>query len=185
MDTRLSRWRCINIFEAARSVMVRNIANAITFYHMTSFKLPDSTIRKMNSSHQKFWRKKKSNKGKQLISWNNVNIPKEDSSLGFRDLHLFNKAFLAKSAWRLCTDHTSDCVKSLQAKYFRDGQVFNIKKRVNSTWSWTSIISELDFIKKYNFWCIFNGQNLLIWKHDWMIGPTEPPIPKNGVTNHG
>ncbi|XP_026400051.1 uncharacterized protein LOC113295938 [Papaver somniferum] len=107
----------------------------------------------------------------------------KEGGLGFRDLHLFNRALLAKSAWRLCTDQTSICAKSLQEKYFPDGQVSNIKKSKNTTWSWTSISSEINFILKFSFWSLGNGHKILIWKNNWVHGMHEPPIPKQGAIN--
>lgn len=44
-------------------------------------------------------------------------------------MHIFNKALLAKSAWKLASDTDSMMVKSLQAKYFVDGDLFNLKKK--------------------------------------------------------
>lgn len=130
MVNKLARWRCVNMSEAARSIMVKNINNAIPVRHMISFKLPDSTISKMNSTQQAFWRNKKTNRGKHFISWRNVNKPKEEGGLGFRDLHTFNKALLEKSAWKLCTDDFSICSKSLQDKYFPDGRLLNLSKAI-------------------------------------------------------
>ncbi|XP_026416236.1 uncharacterized protein LOC113311639 [Papaver somniferum] len=181
MDNRLSKWRCINMSEASRSVTVRNVTNVIHAHHMTSFKLLETTINKKNSTQQKFWRKKKTNKVRKLVTWKSVNAPKEDGGLGFRDLQIFNRALLAKSAWRICTDQTSICSKYPQAKYFPNGDMFNLKKCSSTTWSWTSISSELNFIQKYSIWSISNGHSILIWKHNWVQGLDVPPTPRIGA----
>lgn len=164
--------------------MIKNVTNALPVHHMISFKLPDATINSLNSTQQKFWRKKKINKGKPAISWKKVSKPKEEGGLGFRDLKLFNRALLAKSAWKLCTDDTSICALSLKARYFSDGKVFNIKDNPNSTWSWRSTSSELMFIKKYSCWSVGNGQKILIWNYRWISELPEPPIPKHGVNDY-
>ncbi|XP_026459755.1 uncharacterized protein LOC113360462 [Papaver somniferum] len=169
--------------EAGRSVMVRNVTNAIPVYHMLSFKLPDVTIKKMNSIQQTFWRKKKTNKGRPPISWKNANKPKEEGGLGFKDLKLFNRALLAKSAWRICTDNTSICAQSLKAKYFSDGRIFDSKENSNFTGSWKSIRSELPFIKNNTCWCIGNGKTILIWSYKWIPELSTRPSPKQGCSN--
>ncbi|XP_026397119.1 uncharacterized protein LOC113291845 [Papaver somniferum] len=149
MEARLTKWRCFNMSEAARSVMVRGVTNAIPVHHMLSFKLPDSTIKKMNSTQQMFWRRKRVKQGK-------------------------------------ATDNLEKCECSKRrrrAKYFPDGQVSNIKKGKNTTWSWTSISYEINFILKFSFWSLGNGHKILIWKHNWVHGMHEPPIPKQGAIN--
>lgn len=160
MEARLTIWSRINISEAGRSVMIRNVRNSIPFHHMVSFKIPDDTISKMNSIQQKFWKNKKTNKGKHYIVWRNVNKAKEEGGLGFKDLETFNRALLAKSSWKLCSEDTSVCARSLKAKYFPD--FFNIQEHTKATWSWRSISFELHFIKKYNIWVVGDGRKILI-----------------------
>ncbi|XP_026452021.1 uncharacterized protein LOC113352416 [Papaver somniferum] len=184
MENIMSRWCSTNMSEDGRSFMVRNVTNVIPVHHMISFKLPDVTINKMNSTHQKIWRKNKTNKGNPPISWKNVSTPKKEGGLGFRILKLFNIALLAKSACRLCTDNTSMCTLSLRAKYFPDGKIFDIKDNSNSTCSWRSIISKLSFIKNYSCWSIGNGQTVLIWSYRWIPELLTPPTPKFGVNNY-
>ena len=41
----------------------------------------------------------------------------EGGGLGFRDLHLFNLAMLARQGWRLIQDPDSLCGQILRAKY--------------------------------------------------------------------
>ncbi|XP_026378620.1 uncharacterized protein LOC113273067 [Papaver somniferum] len=184
MDTILASWIAINISEDGRSVMVRNVTNALPVHHMISFKLADAIINSLNSSQQKFWRKKKTNKGKPAISWKHVSKPKEEGGLGFKDLKLFNRGLLAKAAWRLCTDTTYVCAQSLKAKYFPDVRVFDIKDNPNSTWSWRSLSSELHFIKKYSCWSIGDGHKVQIWNYRWIPELEVPPTLKNGATNY-
>lgn len=101
MGHRFSKWSSTNISEAGRSVMVRNVSSAIPTHHMTSFKLPDTTINKMEAVQQKYWKKKYYCKGNHVISWKRTQRPKEEGGLWFRDLKFFNRALLAKSAWKI------------------------------------------------------------------------------------
>ncbi|XP_026415802.1 uncharacterized protein LOC113311168 [Papaver somniferum] len=147
MDHKFSNWSGSNMSEAARSLMIKNVSNAIPIHRMTSFKLPDVTIKRMSSKQQQFWRNKKSCRGNYIITWRRTQKPKEEGGLGFRDMHIFNKALLAKSGWKLSSITDSMMVQSLQAKYFQDGNLFNLKKNYNTTWSWRSMSSELKFVQ--------------------------------------
>ncbi|XP_026396933.1 uncharacterized protein LOC113291637 [Papaver somniferum] len=123
MEKRLSKWNSTNLSEPGRSVMVKHVLNAIPVHHMTSFKLPDQTIKEINTMQGKFWRTNDSNKGA-IISWTNLSRDKEDGGLGFRDLECFNKALLSKSAWRLCTISDDLWSKAMGAKYYPNDDIF-------------------------------------------------------------
>jgi hypothetical protein len=45
--------------------------------------------------------------------------------MGFKDLHLFNQALLAKQAWRLIAFPDNLCAKLLKAKYYPDGELMD------------------------------------------------------------
>lgn len=52
-------------------------------------------------------------------------VPKDQGGMGFRDLHCFNLAVLAKQAWRLLDNPDSLCATILRFKYFPDGDLMN------------------------------------------------------------
>ena len=54
---------------------------------------------------------------------------KENGGLGFRDLHLFNLAMLARQGWCLLTNPESLCAQVLRAKYFPDGDIMKVQER--------------------------------------------------------
>ena len=45
-------------------------------------------------------------------------VTKNRGRMGFRDLHAFNLAMLAKQVWRLIINPNSLCAKILNAKYY-------------------------------------------------------------------
>lgn len=57
------------------------------------------------------------------MSWEKMMLPKEQGGIGFRDLHSFNMAMLARQVWRLIEVLDSLCARVFQAKYFPEGDV--------------------------------------------------------------
>jgi hypothetical protein len=56
--------------------------------------------------------------------------------MGFRDIHCFNLAVLAKEAWRLITHPDSLCATILKAKYYPNEDLLsvNLEKEASFTW---------------------------------------------------
>ena len=59
------------------------------------------------------------------VSWQKLTMSKAQGGLGFRDMHIFNQALLAKQAWRLV--QRPDCLyaRVLKAKYFPKGNLLD------------------------------------------------------------
>jgi hypothetical protein len=65
--------------------------------------------------------------GKKLL------MPKWLGGLGFRDLHLFNQALLARQTWRLIQFLDSLCAILLKAKYYPRGNIFGAHIKSDSS----------------------------------------------------
>jgi hypothetical protein len=76
---------------------------------------------------QFWWSQQEDEHRAHWISWEKMMRPKEEGGLGFRDLHSFNLAMLARQGWRLIQSPNSLCSKVLRAKYFEDGDILNAK----------------------------------------------------------
>ena len=55
--------------------------------------------------------------------------------MGFRDIHAFNMALLAKQGWRLQQNHESLFYEVYKAKYF----LINTKYGSNPSYAWRSV----------------------------------------------
>lgn len=75
------------------------------------------------------------------LSWTKLTIPKHDGGLGFRDIHAFNMAMLAKQAWRLLTWPDSLCAQILKAKNFPTRSVLEETLRSGMSYIWRKILS--------------------------------------------
>jgi hypothetical protein len=108
--------------------------------------------------------------GKHKIHWlskEQMLKPKE-GGLGFRDIHLFNLAMLAKQIWRIRQQPDSLCSRVLKAKYFPHTSVLEAKPKAGMSYTWRSILGGLDVVKKGMIWRIGDGVGINIWSDPWI-----------------
>jgi hypothetical protein len=61
--------------------------------------------------------------------------PKFNGGLGFRDMHLFNKAMLAKQVWRLQTNPDPLVGQVLKARYYPNTYILHSVQGRNSSYT--------------------------------------------------
>ena len=81
--------------------------------------------------------------------------------MGFRNLHAFNLAMLAKEGWRLLTRLDSLISRIYKARYFLFSDFLNAQLGCNPSYAWWSIHSSLEVIQE--------GQKVVSWK--WQNNP--------------
>ena len=109
------------------------------------------------------------------------NLVKERGRIGFRYLYAFNKAMLARQAWRLANAPNSMCARALSAKYFPNGRIMNARSTSGMSYSWRSILKGLKLLKEGVIWRIGNGENVEIWHDPWIpIGKIRRPATSRG-----
>ncbi|XP_026459145.1 uncharacterized protein LOC113359779 [Papaver somniferum] len=107
--------------------MVKTVLNVVPMYQMSTFKIPKTLIKKLDTLQRKFWWGYKSNRGLNLIGWHNMCISKDFGGLGFRDLEMLNHALLTKIAWRICQNSDHLLTRLLKAKYFKKEDFLHIE----------------------------------------------------------
>lgn len=88
--------------------------------------------------------------------------------MGFRDIHCFNLALLAKQAWRLLDNSESLCATILRAKYFPEGDLMSASLKKGSSFTWQSIMAGVDSLRNGYIWRVGTGQNINIWRDAWI-----------------
>lgn len=136
---------------------------------MSMFILLRKICHRIKTSMSKFWwgRMNKEN-GISWQKWKSLGDTKFQGGLGFRDIMAFNKALLAKQIWRLIQYPTSLASQILKAKYYPRSTVLATKVGRNPTLIWHSISSSIDLIREGTLWRIGNGQQVNIWKDNWL-----------------
>jgi hypothetical protein len=111
------------------------------------------------------------------FAWWKMCVPKNQGGMGFRDLHCFNLAMLAKQVWRLISEPDSLCASVLRAKYFSDGDIINCQLKKGSSYTWQSIWAGIQSFKRGYVWRVGDGNNINVWSDPWI-----PSSPNRRVT---
>uniref|UniRef100_A0A8R7R8A6 Uncharacterized protein n=1 Tax=Triticum urartu TaxID=4572 RepID=A0A8R7R8A6_TRIUA len=104
---------------AGKKILIKAVAQTVPVFAMACF---DLTKTLCNQISEMICRYSWSNMDKEhkihWVSREHMMLPKKDGGLGFRYLHVFNKAMLARQAWRLANAPNSLCARVLSAKYY-------------------------------------------------------------------
>ena len=102
------------------------------------------------------------------VSWERLTTSKQNGGLGFRNLHSFNIAMLARQAWRWLHNPNALCARVLSAKYYPDGQILNAKPARGMSYTWKSILKGINLLNKGIIWRVGNCKSINIWNDPWI-----------------
>ena len=88
--------------------------------------------------------------------------------MGFRDLHSFNLAMLAKQCWRLLQNPDSLCARVLSAKYYPNGDILKAGPKKGASFTCQSIVEEIKTFKRGCIWRIGSGAHINLWDDPWI-----------------
>ena len=121
---------------------------------------------------QFWWGDEDQQKHMHWFAWWKMCVAKKEGGMGFRDLHCFNLAMLAKQCWRLISEPDSICATVLRAKYFPSGDILNCQLKKGSSFTWQSVWAGIQTFKRGHIWRVGDGVNINIWDDCWI--PTSP-----------
>ena len=117
-------------------ILLKAVAQSIPSYAMSVFKLPKGICKAITDEMAGFWwGDSEEKKRMHWFAWWKLCILKRKGGLGFRDLHSFNLALLAKQSWRLLQNSDSLCAKVLSTKYYPDGNIPNAGPKKGSSFT--------------------------------------------------
>lgn len=90
--------------------------------------------------------------------------------MGFKNLHAYNLAMLAKQGWRLLTSPTSLIARLFKAVYFPEGSFLTAELGESPSFSWRSIFNARHVLCAGLLWRIGSGDHVRIWQDDWIPG---------------
>lgn len=101
----------------------------------------------------RYWWDQQKGKNKCLwLNWEQLSSNKRSGGLGFRDLHIFNIAMLARQSWRLLKYPDSLCATVLKAKYFLQSSILEAMPKQGMSYTWRSILKGCLLMKEGIIW---------------------------------
>ena len=142
---------------------------ALPTFTMGVFKMSLSFCEKYERLIREFWWGQEDGHHKvHWMAWDKLTKPKRGGGIGFRDMHLFNQALLARQGWRLLQKPDSLCAKVLKSKYYPNGELLDTVFASDASQSWRGIEFGLELLKKGLIWRVGNGKSIQIQRDQWI-----------------
>ncbi|CAL2240124.1 unnamed protein product [Prunus armeniaca] len=130
----------------------------------------------------RYWWGKSGRKGIHWLGWRKLCKPKCLGGLGFKNFEAFNKAMVAKQAWRILEKPTSLVVKILKARYFPHDDFMQASLGSSSSMIWKSILWGREVIEDGLIWRVGNGASIRVFQDRWIPKPfTFKPLTDRGL----
>ncbi|XP_066396356.1 uncharacterized protein [Miscanthus floridulus] len=127
---RIQGWKERLLSRAGKEILIKAVAQAILVFAMGCFDITKELCNQISAMVARFWGNNQDKEGSMhWIGWEKLVCSKAEGGLGFRDLHSFNMAMLAKQAWRLLQNPTSLCARLMKAKYYPSSDVMKAEAR--------------------------------------------------------
>lgn len=111
------------------------------------------------------------------MSWDRLCASKKNEGMGFKRLHLFNIALLAKQGWRISIGPASLMARVLKARYFPHTSFLDAKIGGRANYGWSSIMAGHKLIKDRIWFRVEKGENVFVYNDSWL--PTSSPYTRN------
>jgi hypothetical protein len=166
---KISGWKEKLLSYGGREVLIKSVAQAIPTYVMSCFLLPKVLCHEMEGLIRKFWWGQRYDEHKMAwVGWKSLCLSKSKGGMGFRNLHSFNLAMLAKQGWRLSQNQNSMAYRVYKSKYFPTGNLLQAPVGHNPSYAWRSIWNALEVIRQGSRWRVGNGIRINIWEDRWL-----------------
>lgn len=181
---RIQGWKMKLLSSAGKDTLIKAIAQAIPTYAMSCFDLTKNLCDEISRMICRYWWSQQDKERKiHWVAWPKMSSRKEKGGLGYRDLHLFNLAMLARQAWRLIQVPDSLCARLLKARYRPYGDLVGAREGPGISYSWRSLLRGLKALENGIIWRVGDGSQIRIWDDPWIpVGVTRRPRTPRGAT---
>ena len=174
---RSQSWTIRFLSGAGKHVMLQSVLTSLPTYSMSTFKIPSSLCRRIQSILTTFWWDSSPDKRKiAWVAWSVMVRPKCLGGLGFKNIEDYNDSLLGKLSWRLQSNPNSLLAQVLKGKYFPDCSFLESVDKTGSSHGWTSIQVGKEVLKKGLGFIVGSGENISVWSDHWLssLSPSAP-----------
>lgn len=173
---KIQGWKHRHLSRAGKEILLKTVAQSMPNYAMSVFLLPLDLCNDLEKMMNAYWWGGNTNqsKGIEWMCWKCLCNRKHNGGLGFRTLHDFNIALLAKQGWRLMTNQNSLMARVIQARYYPHKSFLEAKLGHNPSYLWRSILAAQDLNRRGYRWRIGVGHNVSVWNDPWLPDDTNP-----------
>ncbi|XP_019184158.1 PREDICTED: uncharacterized protein LOC109179042 [Ipomoea nil] len=117
MKQRFGTWNKRLLSRAGKEVLMKSVAQAMPTYTMSIFLIPKTLCASLERLMNRYWWGRNVREDSiHWLAWDRMCMPKKFGGLGFKRLHEFNLALLAKQGWRLLTKPNTLMARVLKAR---------------------------------------------------------------------
>ncbi|CAN0878596.1 Putative ribonuclease H protein At1g65750 [Linum grandiflorum] len=105
------------------------------------------------------------------MTWERLEIRKDQGGLGFRDIRGFNLALMGKQIWRLIMNPGTLVSRIYKAKYYPTGNIFSAALGHRPSFVWRSLCEARSVVHRGLCWKIGDGESIRVWGEPWLREP--------------
>ncbi|KAK2644874.1 hypothetical protein Ddye_020069 [Dipteronia dyeriana] len=127
-----------------KEISIKVVIHAIPMYSMSVLYLPKGLTAEIQRLYARLWWGSTEKKWKiHWCTWNRLCLPKNEGGLGFHDIEISNRAFLAKQCWRILKNPDSLATRVLKGCYYKNGNFMEAQKMNNVSYV-CNILKEIE-----------------------------------------
>lgn len=126
MHNRLAGCQHKRLSQVGKATLIKSVIQAIPVYSMSTFKVPVTICKELDSLTRRFWWEAKPDATLfwALKAWSSICIPTSKGGLGFRCFKNINLALIPKLGWKLASGDNSLWATILKPKYLHSKSFF-------------------------------------------------------------
>jgi hypothetical protein len=165
---KIKGWKAKLLSRSGKKILLKYVVQSMQTYAMSVFLPPKSLCEKIQRMMNAFWWTSSRDKGLKWISWEKLCVHKKFGVMGFRLLHEFNLALLAKLGWRILSCPNSLLARVFKAKYLRNRSFWEVGTSKNASFVWRGILRARSVLEKGMRWRIGSGREIRVWNDKWI-----------------
>ncbi|XP_056864290.1 uncharacterized protein LOC130511362 [Raphanus sativus] len=174
---RSQSWTTRFLSGAGKHVMLQSVLTALPTYSMSSFKIPISLCKRIQSILTRFWWDSSPDVHKiAWVAWSTMALPKSMGGLGFKNFEEYNDSLLAKLGWRIMHNPDSLLSRVLKGKYFPDNSFLESGAKSGASHGWISVMAGKAVLEKGLGFIVGNGESIKVWSDRW-LSSSKPEAP--------